>query len=445
MMDDDSESTFATWRQEVYGSSKGANKLKENTKFCRTSFLLRMSRHPNGKLNVNSMFERLDGIDDAITEDEFTEFVVKGGGRGHKKCPSQKELRAVFRKISKGVFRLQRGCPLRRPSGVSSVRSRALSTVSWAANDKHVASGDGEVDPEEFMEFIEGTETVQSTGAELGEFTMVGWLGPPIDGDIDGLRIASPRYPPPAGPDAELTLIVQHRHTPPLLAAPDAQQEGTGEGQGEGGPHTGAKRPPLSRPRPQPPGRGLGRRPQPEVSGNRGGVEMVVPCSRVRCRPSERLGVVLQRLIDDAIQLHVAGCALCTANATEQAASSSSSSSSSSSTASGGASGGGALTARLAGAGTHLTSCSACRAREELDFATPAMFSLRWHRSSRSSTELEAARTGAPLPSGSTVMTGPSLTAQSEIVHRWAGHCPRSLACMPTFWGSCCLCDACCV
>jgi hypothetical protein len=130
MMDDDSESTFATWRQEVYGSSKGANKLKENTKFCRTSFLLRMSRHPNGKLNVNSMFERLDGIDDAITEDEFTEFVVKGGGRGHKKCPSQKELRAVFRKISKGVFRLQRGCPLRRPSGVSSVRSRALSTVS---------------------------------------------------------------------------------------------------------------------------------------------------------------------------------------------------------------------------------------------------------------------------------------------------------------------------
>ena len=104
MIDDDSESTFATWRQEVYGSSKGANKLKENTKFCRTSFLLRMSRHPNGKLNVNSMFERLDGIDDAITEDEFTEFVVKGGGRGHKKCPSQKELRAVFRKISKGVL-----------------------------------------------------------------------------------------------------------------------------------------------------------------------------------------------------------------------------------------------------------------------------------------------------------------------------------------------------
>jgi hypothetical protein len=36
-----------------------------------------MSRNVNGSFNVQSMFDRLDGSDDAISESEFVDFIAK--------------------------------------------------------------------------------------------------------------------------------------------------------------------------------------------------------------------------------------------------------------------------------------------------------------------------------------------------------------------------------
>ena len=54
------------------------------------------------RYDYESLFERLDGIDDAITEDEFISFIRRQNKSGQEDTLPVPRLQAVFRMISRG-------------------------------------------------------------------------------------------------------------------------------------------------------------------------------------------------------------------------------------------------------------------------------------------------------------------------------------------------------
>ena len=89
------------------GPSKAEKQLMADISLIRRGFKNKMSRKLDGSLDIESMYERMDGIDDSIDDNEFAVFVTKLGNRiatagGTEPCPPIKRIKDVFRKISGG-------------------------------------------------------------------------------------------------------------------------------------------------------------------------------------------------------------------------------------------------------------------------------------------------------------------------------------------------------